>query len=636
MGLPSNVTYCTVTGTFVQAVADGSDSDHNPDASPVVGAQITFTPSVNILRDATSPGTIIVPKAIVVTTNASGQIVDSQGNLGVVLVATDDPNVAPLNWTWNVSTLIGSIPISFDIAAPGGQSIDLASVMPIPTSPGVVVSAGPAGQNGAAGPANVLTIGTVTGGSTASATITGTSPSQVLNLVLPKGADGIDGIDGTNGVPGSLDYVWDGAEYRDATGALPSTTVPSGIGLRIFDWGGFTGAPTTVTPVAGVRDLYIQSRDMATAMLLAGGGSSGGTGGGTTTSGAFPGIVQIDSFAGANDTAKLTAAMAWAQAQTHIPWLQLPYRVFDTGASSFSVFTGLKIIGPGFPYGEQNLEISSGIGVTAYWKTTCGSGASSLLQATTTVYDVIVAGVAFYGASTSQIFRSTVNMYACAFNNLTFYNCKNAFGNPSEKFLCTQVLFDGHFTCLSFGDTQFTIGGGDCQFKWFLNADSPTSVAGAGRPIVIFDAFSKVDHSGYLYLTGENDWAGLQIKGSDSCRINFYGGTFEGRAQTTLATRSMIDVQGGHVVMYGPHIGQVSDTASANGAISQEGGTLTLYSPEYWRGSAVSAAFPMLYQTGGVANIEHPKTGVAGEQIRIRWSDGTTQTVALPANSVQA
>ena len=41
------------------------------------------------------------------------------------------------------------------------------------------------GDTGATGPANVLSIGSVTGGATASATITGTTPSQVLNLVLP-------------------------------------------------------------------------------------------------------------------------------------------------------------------------------------------------------------------------------------------------------------------------------------------------------------------------------------------------------------------------------------------------------------------------------------------------------------------
>jgi hypothetical protein len=48
---------------------------------------------------------------------------------------------------------------------------------------------GPSGSTGPAGPANTLTIGTVTQG-TAAATITGTAPSQVLNLVLQKGDAG--------------------------------------------------------------------------------------------------------------------------------------------------------------------------------------------------------------------------------------------------------------------------------------------------------------------------------------------------------------------------------------------------------------------------------------------------------------
>jgi hypothetical protein len=48
---------------------------------------------------------------------------------------------------------------------------------------------GPTGATGSAGPANSLTIGTVSQG-TAAATITGTSPNQVLNLVLQKGDSG--------------------------------------------------------------------------------------------------------------------------------------------------------------------------------------------------------------------------------------------------------------------------------------------------------------------------------------------------------------------------------------------------------------------------------------------------------------
>ena len=52
---------------------------------------------------------------------------------------------------------------------------------------------GPDGAPGGTGPANSLTIGTVTGGPAASAEITGAAPTQTLNLVLPKGDEGDDG-----------------------------------------------------------------------------------------------------------------------------------------------------------------------------------------------------------------------------------------------------------------------------------------------------------------------------------------------------------------------------------------------------------------------------------------------------------
>ena len=61
---------------------------------------------------------------------------------------------------------------------------------------------GPKGESGMPGPSNLLTIGTVTKGDTAGATITGISPNQILNLVLPKGDKGDKGDKGETGPQG--------------------------------------------------------------------------------------------------------------------------------------------------------------------------------------------------------------------------------------------------------------------------------------------------------------------------------------------------------------------------------------------------------------------------------------------------
>ena len=63
-------------------------------------------------------------------------------------------------------------------------------------------SKGDPGATGATGPANVLTIGSVTSGKVASATITGKAPNQVLNLVLEKGDKGETGEKGATGDTG--------------------------------------------------------------------------------------------------------------------------------------------------------------------------------------------------------------------------------------------------------------------------------------------------------------------------------------------------------------------------------------------------------------------------------------------------
>ena len=72
------------------------------------------------------------------------------------------------------------------------------------------------GPEGPAGPANVLSVGTVTTGepgSAASAAITGTSPNQLLNLIIPAGSQG----------PGMLGYATKAA--LDADLAHPAGTV---------------------------------------------------------------------------------------------------------------------------------------------------------------------------------------------------------------------------------------------------------------------------------------------------------------------------------------------------------------------------------------------------------------------------
>lgn len=93
-------------------------------------------------------------------------------------------------------------------------------------NPGPQGSQGPQGLQGSvgpAGPANSLAIGTVTNGA-AAASITGTAPSQTLNLVLPTGPQGPVGSPGPANTL-SIGTVTVGAAAASITGTAPNQTL---------------------------------------------------------------------------------------------------------------------------------------------------------------------------------------------------------------------------------------------------------------------------------------------------------------------------------------------------------------------------------------------------------------------------
>lgn len=84
------------------------------------------------------------------------------------------------------------------------------------------------GIQGVAGPANVLTVGTVTTsvpGSSAVVAISGTAPSQQINFTIPRGDVGATGPQGPAGPEGPAGSVLDGAITNIKLADMPANTV---------------------------------------------------------------------------------------------------------------------------------------------------------------------------------------------------------------------------------------------------------------------------------------------------------------------------------------------------------------------------------------------------------------------------
>lgn len=215
MSLPSNVDFGTVVGTIIDSTG-----------TPAKG-KVTFTPAAKVLinRTASPPVTI---------TTASVKVeLDADGHFSVQLVATDDPDLNPVGWTYSMSFVLEAGTIASEsILVPVGATIDVTTVVRVTSSGGTPITQGPPGDLGPPGPPNVLSIGTVTGSATATASITGTSPDQTLNLGLPQGEVGPPGPPAdirtyTSGMGWTLSRIGRSVTITLANAAAP-ITIPTG------------------------------------------------------------------------------------------------------------------------------------------------------------------------------------------------------------------------------------------------------------------------------------------------------------------------------------------------------------------------------------------------------------------------
>jgi hypothetical protein len=341
------------------------------------------------------------------------------------------------------------------------------------------------------------------------------------------------------------------------------------------------------------------------------------------TAGVSP--VYLDSFTGTDD-AKLTAAMSYAAAQTHIPAIEFPARTVTLNTGGRIPYNGLKLIAPHGSNGPKNLELSPAL-APCQVNLNVGSDASALFNgAGLTIYDMYVEGLAFQNTNgASQFWHNPGgNLYAAKFHSLTFYGMKHIFGSRATKALVTQVIFSGMWEVIGGVGTQMYLGGSDCCF-WmdgyanFANGGSVNS----DTYNIIFETLAKTN-VGTLYLTCYGGWSGMLLSGSNAYgAINFHGGVYEG-AGGSNTTAPPITITGGD---YNFHGGSFNYTVSpAQGVIVQSGGTVAMYSPS--NTPAASAASPLLYQTAGSAVIYSPQ----GSNPQARWATGTT--VTLPFNAI--
>ena len=257
----SNVTVTTAAGSITIASGGGGGIGNVTSVAGRTGTVVLtvsdigdITSVANVVSVAGRTGVVALGVSDVTNFTSVANVVSVQGRTGVVSLTTEDVTAASSthahNYVQALNAQTGSLSIvagsnvtvttaanSITIAAAGENSLSIGTVTSGTAASATITGSAPSqilnlvlpkgdtGSTGATGPSNSLSIGTVTTGVTAAATITGTAPSQTISLVLPRGEKGDTGSPGpANSL--SIGTVTTGATASATiTGSAPSQTL---------------------------------------------------------------------------------------------------------------------------------------------------------------------------------------------------------------------------------------------------------------------------------------------------------------------------------------------------------------------------------------------------------------------------
>lgn len=117
------LSYVRLIWRALDVVADSADPGAEPDSRPLPdGTVVTITPTPGMIIDATErPAVTYYPQSIPCSLDAQGNLIDAQGNLGLLIIDPTDESLQPNNWTINVQ-----------VRAPGAQARSWAIKLTVP------------------------------------------------------------------------------------------------------------------------------------------------------------------------------------------------------------------------------------------------------------------------------------------------------------------------------------------------------------------------------------------------------------------------------------------------------------------------------------------------------------------------
>jgi len=184
--------------------------------------------------------------------------------------------------------------------------------------PGPAGANGRDGTNGSNGVSPALSIGSVSSGSTSSATLTGTQSAPVLNLVLQKGDTGATGAASTVPGPAGQDSTVPGPQGIQGPPGATGATGPAGSPAPTPSQSAATRSLNTIYRVSTTRPAWVTYSVQLTVTATIAGGQNGDVVLEIASDAAFTNAVQTLSISGLGQVYSLAVAIQGVQPQTGV------------------------------------------------------------------------------------------------------------------------------------------------------------------------------------------------------------------------------------------------------------------------------------------------------------------------------
>jgi hypothetical protein len=330
------------------------------------------------------------------------------------------------------------------------------------------------------------------------------------------------------------------------------------------------------------------------------------------------GAVALDSFAGADDDAKLTAALTYAAAQTYPPTIYVSNRQYTFATVNRTPFVGMRIWGQP---GASNPELQSQTKMTNRLHLT-GTGPWFLHSAATTLRNVSLGNLSFTGTGSPSaagvLSSATANDVwgDMHLHSLNAYGLKYLIGTQANAFRLLASTWSGRWDVNGLYGGAIHVAGSDNSL-WMdgmLLIDSPppfaTTGSADGEFHVWFD-FCDFTDVGMIYSTSEGTWGGIKVSGSSNPltstgsnigAVFAHGWIVTGRNPTQPCKGSTLRVEGGVLNLIGGRIqwGMTDPTAMGHspadaGVVHHSGGWLDMQGVIYDRANAQAETVPFVY-----------------------------------------